>query len=177
MAQYSCPPRDIKASDEAEGVKIEGKGCERQGKKVVCVSWLTATEDDMTIALGRSGDNGSSCWIRPTRLVDSSGDEYIPVKLQVGSKEVVGTREPSYPNGFLEIRLTKDVPAKVITTYADIPSSVDSVALLELGMITNGYCRDGGKKFFGKLRNLKILAGTGNSNSTTTPAPPAKKKK
>lgn len=156
LAQYSCPPRDIQASDEVEGIKFEAKGCQRQGKKVVCSAWLTATEKDgVLIVFGKFNDTS-------TRLIDSDGNTYLPSLVQAGRIETQGGR--------LDVRVSKDVPLKATSTFMEISPSARDISLFEIAT-TYGFSTFQ----IGKLRNLKITEG--RAESTQVPAKPPQKKR
>jgi hypothetical protein len=139
---------------EVGDYKVELKGCQRSGKKVTCSAWVTQTNKDIQLQYL----NGTG-W---TRLVDAAGTEYPSASIQVGSQIANGQ------SGWMFISLVKDTPLQLSTTFADVPTSVQDVALFELGLDENSYSR---RRFTGQLRNTQII----ESKSGNSPA--IKKKK
>jgi hypothetical protein len=118
------------------------KGCQRSGKKVTCSAWVTQTNKDDTLYYR----------LRFTRLVDAAGMEYPSASIQAGSKSV--------NEGYIAVSLVKDVPMQFSATFVDVPSTVEDIALFEVGTDP--------KK--GQFRNTKIAESKGSN-------PPAIKKK
>jgi hypothetical protein len=143
LAQYSCPPREIQSVDEVGDFKFELQGCQRQGKKVTCQAWVTANKDVTVTYL--AGNNY-------TRLIDTSGTQYVPSSVQGANQTSVGG---------MNIPLVKDIPMKISATFADMPTLVQDIALFEVNI---NY----GK---GQFRNIKIT----ESKMGTYPSPIKKK--
>jgi hypothetical protein len=117
------------------------KGCQRSGKKVICSAWVTQTNKDIQL-LYRNGTGH-------TRLVDAAGTEYPSASIQVGSQ--INNSQ----GGSVTASLVKDVPIQLLATFTDIPTSVQDIALFELGF---NYAPKG------QLRNTKITESqVGNS--------------
>jgi hypothetical protein len=142
LAQYSCPSREIQSVHEVGDLKFELQGCQRSGKKVTCSAWATNLKRDYSYFFSRDETR--------TRLVDTSGEQYLSSSTQPSSTSLV-----------------KDVPLKISVTFKDVPTSIQDIALFEISW--NGY---GGDYGTGQLRNIKITESKiGNSPS------PVKKKK
>jgi hypothetical protein len=135
LAQYSCPSREIQSVHEVGEYKFELKGCQRSGKKVTCSAWIAQVNRDTNVY-----------YYSPTRLIDAAGTEYLATLVQGGRAS--GS-------------LVKDVPIQFLATFADVPSTVEDIALFEVGL----------DSVRGQFRNIKITESKG-SNS-----PAIKKKK
>ncbi|WP_309740782.1 hypothetical protein [Chamaesiphon sp. OTE_20_metabat_361] len=120
------------------------QGCQRQGKKVICQAWVTANKDGQITYL--AGNDY-------TRLIDTSGTQYVPSSVQGANQTTVSG---------MNISLVKGIPMKISATFADIPTLVQDIALFEVNI---NY----GK---GQFRNIKIT----ESKIGTSPAPIKKKK-
>jgi hypothetical protein len=153
LAQYSCPSREIQSVHEVGDYKFELKGCQRSGKKVTCSAWVTQTNKDIQ-PYYYSGTGY-------TRLVDAAGTEYPSASIQVGSQIANGQGTA------IRVSLVKDIPLQLSATFTDVPTSVQDVALFELGLDD----LDKYRKLSGQLRNTKITELKGGN----TPA--IKKKK
>ena len=141
LAQYSCPPREIQSVHEVGDLKFELQGCQRSGKKVTCSAWVTNTSKDISGSVGFDA----------TRLVDTSGEQYKPSLINRADRD------------YAPLSLVKNVPMRISTTFMDVPTSVQDIALFEIA--TNL-----GDK--GQLRNIKIT----ESKIGTSPSPVKKKK-
>jgi hypothetical protein len=126
--------------------KFELKGCQRSGKKVTCSAWVTQTNKDIKLEYR----NGAGY----TRPVDAAGLEYSSASIQVGSQIV---------DNCSGVSSTKDTPLQLSATFADVPTSVQDIALFELGFYDTNLK--------GQLRNTQITESKGGN----TPA--IKKKK
>ena len=142
LAQYSCPPREIQSVHEVGDLKFELQGCQRSGKKVTCSAWATNLKRDYGYSF--------SLYERRTRLVDTSGEQYLSSSTQPSSTSLV-----------------KDVPLKISVTFKDVPTSIQDIALFEISW--NG---SGGDYGTGQLRNIKIT----ESKIGISPSPIKKKK-
>jgi hypothetical protein len=129
---------------EVGDYKFELKGCQRSGKKVICSAWVTQTNKDIQVRYYRNS----------TRLIDAAGTEYPSSSVQVG-----GSQNPLV----IDVSLVKDIPLQLSATFVDVPTSVQDIALFELGFYNTNLK--------GQLRNTQIT----ESNGGNTPS--VKKKK
>jgi hypothetical protein len=140
LAQYTCPSREIQLVHEVNDYKFELKGCQRSGKKVTCSAWVTQTNRDLTVIYSTNG----------TRLVDTTGTEYLSTSIQYSTQKSTGN---------IVMSLVKDVPMQFSATFVDIPTSVENIALFEVNATAKS-----------QFRNIKITESKGGN-------PPAIKKK
>jgi uncharacterized Zn finger protein len=111
--------------DEERNLKLELQGCKRVNQKVICNFLITSLANkNRTIEF--SGHGAQS---QQSRIIDDSGNEYVPEQVQVGSNKHSSAQQAE---------LIPNIPTKVSLTF-EIPQQVTKFAVIETYISAYGY--------------------------------------
>lgn len=112
---------------EDDDFRFKLNSCSRRGKIVSCNLLVTNLDKDRRVGIS------SGSWNNPTapRIIDSEGNEYLPEKVDLGSKTI-------NRGNIIYIKLIQGIPIKA-AFYYDIPQNISKLAILEVNYISNGF--------------------------------------
>jgi hypothetical protein len=103
------------------GVTFELKSCIRGSKNLVSCTLVLSSDTDRNIGLH------AAQW---TKIVDSSGNEYIANKVQIGKKADRNT---------VPVSMAKGASYRAIFNFPDVPTSVSKVVLFQISAVGGYY--------------------------------------
>ncbi|QYX30793.1 hypothetical protein [Sphaerospermopsis torques-reginae] len=121
LQQNSQKPSSVKNQTvELEDINVTLQGCKRSSSTVNCHFLLTAKQD---------GEVYLNCYSRSSsynsKIFDTYGGEYFCNQTQLGQSK----------NEYrVSTKLLKNIPAKAIVTFKEIPTQVKEIAALELSV-------------------------------------------
>ena len=108
-------------SQTAYGVTYELKSCVRGTKNLVSCTLVLSSDKEQNLGLH------AAQW---TKLVDSSGNEYIADKVQIGKKADRNT---------VSVTMAKGASYRAIFNFPDVPTSVSQAVLFQISGVGSFY--------------------------------------
>jgi hypothetical protein len=139
-------------TDEEYGFKFRVQDCKRSGKTVVCNVLATNLKNENQKIWIFWGGGG----VR-SRVIDSSGNQYIAKQTQIGSSIIKGD------NGGLAADLIAGIPTKLIYSF-DIPPEVTNLAAIEVN-----YQMSGASSEYRKVAIRDITIGGSQASNPSNP--------
>lgn len=109
---------------EDNNFRFKLNSCSRRGKAVSCSLLITNLDKDRELRLW-SGSNNSP------RIMDREGNEYLPKKVDLGSKTTGNA------TNYVGTKLMQGIPIKAAFHY-DVPQNISKLAILEVNYVLSG---------------------------------------